>query len=216
MVITRRTLRGLLAWRPENTAVTGKFGVRASLIAIVLVPSLALLAVGVGAAAYLVAAGRDARQWAELASGTTGPAVQMVQAFQEERRLSVLHIAGEPTGGGSLIAARQRSNGTLGEVKSKGQEASRMRADFATDIAGYDKLYALLPDLRAQIDSRKLPVEAVKEAIAYCESNPPELLEDYAREQALMEASGMNDPNYKYHPSPKILSPQEIARINRS
>ncbi|WP_165914819.1 sensor histidine kinase [Nocardia alba] len=124
-------------------------------------PSLALLAVGVGAAAYLVAAGRDARQWAELAAGTTGPAVQMVQAFQEERRLSVLHIAGEPTGGGSLIAARQRSNGALGDVKTKGQEASRMRADFATDIAGYDKLYALLPDLRAQIDSRKLPVEIV-------------------------------------------------------
>lgn len=62
----------------------------------------------------------------------------------------------------------------------------------------------------------ELPVEAVLEAITYCESNPPELLEDYAREEALMEASGMNDPGYKYHPSPKSLSPQEIARIRRS
>jgi uncharacterized protein (DUF433 family) len=61
-----------------------------------------------------------------------------------------------------------------------------------------------------------LPVEAVREAIVYCESNPPELLEDYAREEALMEAIGMNDPNYKYHPSPKLLSPQERARIKRS
>jgi uncharacterized protein (DUF433 family) len=58
-----------------------------------------------------------------------------------------------------------------------------------------------------------LPVEAVLEAIAYCESNPPELLEDYAREEALMEASGMNDPDYKYHPSPKLLSPQERMRL---
>lgn len=58
-----------------------------------------------------------------------------------------------------------------------------------------------------------LPVEAVKEAIVYCESNPPELLEDYAREEALMEATGMNDPNYKFHPSPKLLSPQDRARI---
>lgn len=56
-----------------------------------------------------------------------------------------------------------------------------------------------------------LPVEAVLEAIAYCESNPPELLDDYAREEALMEASGMNDPDYKYHPSPKLLSPQEFG-----
>ena len=41
----------------------------------------------------------------------------------------------------------------------------------------------------------QLPIEAVLEAIAYCESNPPELLEDDAREEALMEASGMNDPD---------------------
>jgi uncharacterized protein (DUF433 family) len=58
-----------------------------------------------------------------------------------------------------------------------------------------------------------LPVEAVLEAIAYCESNPPELLDDYAREEALMEATGMNDPDYKYHPSPKLFTVQELARI---
>lgn len=61
-----------------------------------------------------------------------------------------------------------------------------------------------------------LPVEAVREAIAYCESNPPELQEDYAREEALIEASGMNEPDYRFHPSPRLLSPQEIARIRRS
>jgi len=61
-----------------------------------------------------------------------------------------------------------------------------------------------------------LAVEAVQEAIAYCESNPPELQEDYAREEALLEASGMNDPQYKYHPTPKLLTPQQIAQTNRS
>src|SRR5438067_7794254 len=58
-----------------------------------------------------------------------------------------------------------------------------------------------------------LPVEAVREAIAYCESNPPELLEDYAREEALTEAAGMNEPNYKHHGKPKILTANELARI---
>lgn len=61
-----------------------------------------------------------------------------------------------------------------------------------------------------------LPVEAVKEAVAYCESNPRELLEDYAREEALMEATGMKDPDYKHRPSPKLLSPQTRARLRRS
>ena len=60
-----------------------------------------------------------------------------------------------------------------------------------------------------------LPVEAVREAIAYCDTDPVEIREDFAREDAIMEATGMNDPNYKYHPSPRLLSPQERARIYR-
>jgi uncharacterized protein (DUF433 family) len=58
-----------------------------------------------------------------------------------------------------------------------------------------------------------LPIEVVKEAIAYCDSDPPEIRLDFAIEQATMEALGMNDPNYKYNPQPKDVSPQELARI---
>src|ERR1043165_5820032 len=43
-----------------------------------------------------------------------------------------------------------------------------------------------------------LPIEAVEEAIAYCQSNPPEIKEDFEREERLMQASGMNDPDYKF------------------
>ena len=52
-----------------------------------------------------------------------------------------------------------------------------------------------------------LPVEAVLESIAYCESNPPELLDDYAVEQALIDAASKS-PGGR-------LSPQEVARIRR-
>jgi uncharacterized protein (DUF433 family) len=58
-----------------------------------------------------------------------------------------------------------------------------------------------------------LPIEAVREAIAYCESNPPELAEDFAREEAVMQATGMNDPAYDGRP--KVLAPQEMARLRR-
>jgi uncharacterized protein (DUF433 family) len=58
-----------------------------------------------------------------------------------------------------------------------------------------------------------VPLEAVQEAIAYCESNPPELAEDYAREEAVMETTGMNDPNYDGRP--KVLTPQEMSRLRR-
>lgn len=52
-----------------------------------------------------------------------------------------------------------------------------------------------------------LPVEAVLESIGYYKSNPPELLEDYAREQALVDLT-QRSPNGR-------PSPEEIARIGR-
>ncbi len=58
-----------------------------------------------------------------------------------------------------------------------------------------------------------LQIEAVREAIAYCESDPPEIREDHRREEILMEATGMNDPDYKYSGKYKILSPQERKRL---
>lgn len=58
-----------------------------------------------------------------------------------------------------------------------------------------------------------LPLEAVKEAIAYCDSDPPEIRQDYAYDDAIIEACGMNEPNYRG--KPKVLSPQEEADIKR-
>jgi uncharacterized protein (DUF433 family) len=60
-----------------------------------------------------------------------------------------------------------------------------------------------------------LPVEAVREAIAYCQSDPPEIRADLAMEEAVMEATGMNEPGYKYHPSPRLLSPEERHRLTQ-
>jgi uncharacterized protein (DUF433 family) len=62
---------------------------------------------------------------------------------------------------------------------------------------------------------RNLPLEAVREAIAYCESNPIEIEEDYRREEALAEAIGENDPNYRNNATPKALAPEELHRILR-
>jgi hypothetical protein len=61
---------------------------------------------------------------------------------------------------------------------------------------------------------RDLPLEAVLEAIAYCESNPPEIAQDYAREEAWVAAIGQNDPN---NPSaqPRLLTAQVIARLKK-
>ncbi len=61
----------------------------------------------------------------------------------------------------------------------------------------------------------QLPLEAVQEAITYCESHPPEIQADWEMEEALIAATGMNDPNNKYHPAGKTLTPEEHEHIVR-
>jgi uncharacterized protein (DUF433 family) len=58
-----------------------------------------------------------------------------------------------------------------------------------------------------------LPLEAVEEAIAYCQADPPEIKEDFEREERIMEATGMNDPEYKYGGKYRVLLAQERARL---
>jgi hypothetical protein len=43
-----------------------------------------------------------------------------------------------------------------------------------------------------------LPIETVEEAIVFCKTDPPEIKEDFAREERTVQATGMNDPDYKF------------------
>ena len=60
-----------------------------------------------------------------------------------------------------------------------------------------------------------LPIEAIKEAIAYCQSDPPEIEQDFRMDEALATAAGMDDPNYRFHAQPRQLLPEEYARIRQ-
>lgn len=52
-----------------------------------------------------------------------------------------------------------------------------------------------------------------KEAIAYAASAPPEIEADRRGEERVMEATGMNDADYKRAGKYKVLSPQERAEL---
>ena len=52
---------------------------------------------------------------------------------------------------------------------------------------------------------RDLPLAAVQEAIAYCESNPPEIREDWEMEEASIQARAKTDPNFKWSLGPSAL-----------
>ena len=54
-----------------------------------------------------------------------------------------------------------------------------------------------------------LPLEAVQEAIAYCESNPPEIQEDFAAEEALLAAE------QRAAAEGRLLTAQEMVKLRR-
>jgi uncharacterized protein (DUF433 family) len=87
---------------------------------------------------------------------------------------------------------------------------TRIRAEVVYGLA-VDGSEPMTPEEVAQ--DMGLPLEAVREAIAYCEADPPEIREDHRREEAVMRATGMNDPDYKYGGRYRRLSPQERARL---
>jgi uncharacterized protein (DUF433 family) len=65
-------------------------------------------------------------------------------------------------------------------------------------------------------DDFDLPLEAVLEAIAYCQGNPPEIRQDWEREEALVRATGMDNPEQARLGKPKLLTPQELKRLSDS
>ena len=58
-----------------------------------------------------------------------------------------------------------------------------------------------------------LPVEAVREAIAYCEADPPEVREDQRREREHLQVLGVLDAEGNYIRPPGRLSPEEEDRL---
>ena len=55
----------------------------------------------------------------------------------------------------------------------------------------------------------ELPIEVVQEAIAYCQTNPPEIREDFEAEEALDAAS------QRAAAEGRRLTPQELAELYR-
>ncbi|SFN63874.1 sensor histidine kinase [Nocardia asteroides NBRC 15531] len=138
--------------------VRGRVSVRTRLLSIVLISSVILLAAGGGSAVYLVDSARESTEWAELAGSTTAPAILMVSAFQEERRLSLLRLAGDPPSTPALVSARQRTDEALAAVMAKGDAARELNPDgSAEDIEGYNALFAMVPAVRGGVDTLHIP-----------------------------------------------------------
>jgi uncharacterized protein (DUF433 family) len=93
----------------------------------------------------------------------------------------------------------------------------RVEIPYARTVDGEDEVEGHIPgEAPEQVASDlHIPLEAVQEAIDYCQKHWDVVIADHAREDRLMEASGMNHPDYKYNPKKyyKFITSEERNRI---
>ncbi|WP_280369956.1 sensor histidine kinase [Nocardia wallacei] len=134
-------------------------GVRVRILAIALVPCLALVAAGLVAAVPLINAGRHAADYGRTLSENLGPTRDLVVAAETERLLSVRHLAGTDTSPAALGDARGRFDTALDRFVPVAASLTTVAGmSMASILEAFNALKARLPAVRAGIDARTVPL----------------------------------------------------------
>nr|WP_280306569.1 ATP-binding protein [Nocardia neocaledoniensis] len=137
-----------------------RLGVRTRILAIALIPSVALVAVGVGTAGYLVNESNTAKEWASALQGAVAPTQDLIEAIQSERHLTLSLVAGDPTTLPGLAAARARTDSALDALNAVVQQLRDVDStDLGDNQAEHELLRTNLSGMRAGADAGMLPAE---------------------------------------------------------
>ncbi|SFB64531.1 Signal transduction histidine kinase [Amycolatopsis marina] len=139
--------------------------IRSRVLAIALIPSAALLVVGVALAGYLVYDANQTRDFAAKIQDASGPALQYFTALQEERRLTLQQVAGGPNDRAALVEQRGKMDVAAKQVlDSVGNLAGDAPESVRQSIGTQAQLIGGLPKFREQVDAGQVPLT---EAYAY-------------------------------------------------
>ncbi|UFS98341.1 nitrate- and nitrite sensing domain-containing protein [Nocardia huaxiensis] len=136
---------------------TARLGVRTRVLAIALVPSLALLVIGVGGAGYLVVEGRNARDWAVALRDFTPLTKELVGSVQQERQLTLAQLGGEAPNPKGVAQARLRLDAALRAFAPTTATMEDLGPEGVKgDVGGFNTLIAQLAAVRTQVDAHAL------------------------------------------------------------
>ncbi len=149
--------RGSPVVRSPNGRGSRFRSIRARMLAIVLIPSVALLIIGIGASSYLVYQGSQAQDWASTMQATVAPGTNFTAQIQEERRLSLIRLAGDEQDSAALAQQRQQVNTTLAGISSLSAALLKLNpAAIQGATAAFNKLFGQLPVIRQRIDANQV------------------------------------------------------------
>ncbi|MFC4376391.1 nitrate- and nitrite sensing domain-containing protein [Nocardia halotolerans] len=135
-----------------------RLGVRTRILAIALIPSLALAVVGVGTAGYLVEESNKAKEWASQMQAAVPYTRELIEAVQSERQLTLAHLAGDETAMGALGPARTRLDAAfLGLMEISEGIRAVDDTDIGDDKGGFATLGTHLAGVRDGANAGMLP-----------------------------------------------------------
>ncbi|HEY3710795.1 MAG TPA: nitrate- and nitrite sensing domain-containing protein [Amycolatopsis sp.] len=132
------------------------------MLSIALIPSVALLLVGIALAGYLITDAVKARDYANKIRGSENPGISFIVAAEQERQLTMSVLAGQGSARPTLLATRPKTDAAAGQISTVLQgsfaDDSTVPASVKQNIATFAALYAKIHELRQQVDAGQVPL----------------------------------------------------------
>ncbi|ANN15639.1 histidine kinase [Amycolatopsis orientalis] len=133
--------------------------IRSRVLTIALIPSIALMLVGLAIGGYLIFDAVNGRDYAQRIRGSEAPAVPFFAQIQEERRLTLRELAGDRSQHAALVEQRAKTDAATQGVASYLQTFVGDSPDSVQrSIATVNGLFQKMPQIRQSADSGQLPL----------------------------------------------------------
>jgi signal transduction histidine kinase len=140
-------------WRRPFSRRKSTTSIRTRVLAIVLVPSAALLITGTSVAGYLISEGLKARDFSGYLGQAIDPLVEFVSVVQDERSISLRALGGDPEAQAGLQAQRDTTNAVLAKITELAGVVQNLNPDAVSQSnAAFAELSKQLTLLRQGVD----------------------------------------------------------------
>jgi signal transduction histidine kinase len=137
-------------------------GIRVRVLAIALIPSVALLVTGASVAGYLISDGLSEHSFAGYSAGNVSVLTRFEAAVENERTISLQAVGGDPVALAGLQAQWTETNAALAAAgRAVGALAAINPQVMASTAAGFRVIGAELPGIRQHVQSRTETAAAV-------------------------------------------------------
>ncbi|GAB3459839.1 ATP-binding protein [Actinophytocola sediminis] len=124
------------------------------MLAIVLIPSAALLVTGASVGGLLISESVEARNFSDYLGQAIDPLVEFASVVQQERTISLRALGGDPDARAGLEAQRNTTNGVLAQIAGLAEVVQNLNPDAVSQSnAAFAELSTQMTLLRQGIDA---------------------------------------------------------------